>query len=168
MYVCMYHIHALISGCFVSGICWVEYMYVHVYIYGLTTSVCAFLLCMYVQFSGDPVSLAISEAVLTIVEEEGLAAHAQELGSYLMTQLRDLAKKHPCIGDVRYIHCIDQPSMYNIQKKRKCCVLYHDISAVGVVYQLLISTMFIKIYPLPHLPYTCACTEGMDYSLVLN
>ena len=59
--------------------------------------------CTCLQYAGDPVSLAISEAVLSVVEEEELAAHAQELGKYIRTQLRDMAKKHPCIGDVRYI-----------------------------------------------------------------
>ena len=60
-------------------------------------------MCMvWLQYTGDPVSLAISEAVLSEVEEEGLPAHAEELGSYLRTQLRELAKKHSCIGDVRY------------------------------------------------------------------
>ena len=59
-------------------------------------------LCTCLQYAGDPVSLTISEAVLSVVEEEELAAHAQELGKYIRTQLRDMAKNHPCIGDVRY------------------------------------------------------------------
>ena len=63
-------------------------------------------LCVVQQYKGDPVSLAISEAVLNVVEGEGLAAHAEQLGGYLLSQLRTLASKHPCIGDVRYIHTL--------------------------------------------------------------
>lgn len=65
------------------------------------------LLPILCQYLGDPVSLAISEAVLCVVEEENLAAHAKELGSYIRTQLTEMAQKHPCIGDVRYTyrHC---------------------------------------------------------------
>ena len=47
-------------------------------------------------------SLAVAEAVLSVVEEEGLQAHAKELGGYMLSQLQQLASKHPCIGDVRY------------------------------------------------------------------
>lgn len=54
------------------------------------------------QYVGDPVSLAISESVLCVIEEENLPAHAEELGSYLQTQLREMAQKHPCMADVRY------------------------------------------------------------------
>lgn len=57
---------------------------------------------LWFQYVGNPLSLAISEAVLGVVEEEGLAAHAEELGSYIRAQLRELAKRHTCIGDVRY------------------------------------------------------------------
>ena len=57
----------------------------------------------FTQYKGNLVSLAIAEAVLHVVEEEGLVAHAQELGSYIVSQLRLLANKHTCIGDVRYV-----------------------------------------------------------------
>ena len=55
------------------------------------------------QYSSDPVSLAIAESVLTVIEEEGLQAHAKQLGGYIMDRLRELMKKHQCIGDVRWV-----------------------------------------------------------------
>ena len=61
------------------------------------------LLLSPLQYVGDPVSMAISEAVLCVIEEERLAAHAEELGSYIRSQLWDMAQKHPCISDVRYL-----------------------------------------------------------------
>jgi ethanolamine-phosphate phospho-lyase len=53
------------------------------------------------EYKGNLVSLAVAEAVLRVVEEEGLVAHARELGGYILSQLGLLANKHPCIGDVR-------------------------------------------------------------------
>lgn len=58
-----------------------------------------FLSCS--QYCSDPVSLAMAEAVLTVIEEEGLQAHAKKIGDYLMRKMREMMEKHPCIGDVR-------------------------------------------------------------------
>ena len=46
-------------------------------------------------------SMAIAEAVLSVIEEEGLQQHAEEVGSYLLQGLEGLMEKHACIGDVR-------------------------------------------------------------------
>ena len=81
--------------------------------------------CVCAQYCGDPLSLVISEAVLTVVEEEGLAARAQELGSYLRTELTSLSRRHPCIGDVRYIQHW-AAGVYTLDvytsRKRKCVI----------------------------------------------
>lgn len=53
------------------------------------------------QFGGNPVSMAIAEAVLSVVEEEELQQHAEELGFVLVHGLEGLMEKHPCIGDTR-------------------------------------------------------------------
>lgn len=45
--------------------------------------------------------MATAEAVLSVVEDEQLQSHAQEMGDYLKTHLEALKEKHPCIGDVR-------------------------------------------------------------------
>ena len=63
------------------------------------------------QYNSDPVSLAVADAVLTVIEEE-LQANAKEVGDYLMERLRVLVDKHNCLGDVRYA---DQPTyMYHV------------------------------------------------------
>lgn len=52
-------------------------------------------------FGGNPVSCAIGMAVLDVIEDEHLQAHAHEVGSYLKNGLHALKEKHSLIGDVR-------------------------------------------------------------------
>ena len=52
-------------------------------------------------FGGNPVSCAIGLAVLDVIEEEALQAHAQELGRQFRAGLERLAAQHALIGDVR-------------------------------------------------------------------
>src|SRR6056297_340455 len=53
------------------------------------------------SFGGNPVSCAIGEAVLDVIEEDQLQAHALEVGTYLKNQLIALKEDHSTIGDVR-------------------------------------------------------------------
>ncbi len=53
------------------------------------------------SFGGNPVSCAIGNAVLEVIEEEGLQQHAKETGNYLMNLLKKLQKNHPEIANVR-------------------------------------------------------------------
>jgi len=50
-------------------------------------------------FGGNPVSCAGASAVLDIIEEEGLIAHAAEVGAYTLGLLRQMS--HPAIVNVR-------------------------------------------------------------------
>jgi len=53
------------------------------------------------SFGGNPVSCAIGEAVLDVLQEENLQGHAKKVGNYLMQRLRDLQTVYPEIADVR-------------------------------------------------------------------
>ena len=52
-------------------------------------------------FGGNTVSCAIGLAVLDVVQEEGLQAHADRVGAHLLARLRPLVDRSPLVGDVR-------------------------------------------------------------------
>jgi 4-aminobutyrate aminotransferase-like enzyme/Ser/Thr protein kinase RdoA (MazF antagonist) len=52
-------------------------------------------------FGGNPVSCAIGEAVLDVIEQEDLQAHALALGRHFQDGLNALMAEHELIGDVR-------------------------------------------------------------------
>ncbi|RWS12550.1 Alanine--glyoxylate aminotransferase 2-like 1 [Dinothrombium tinctorium] len=52
-------------------------------------------------YGGNPVSIAVANAVLDVIESGNLMKHADEVGSYLLSSLQTLKLKHPLIGDVR-------------------------------------------------------------------
>jgi len=53
------------------------------------------------SFGGNPVSCAIGNAVLKVIQEENLQAHAKETGDYLKTLLKQLQSKYSQLADVR-------------------------------------------------------------------
>jgi 4-aminobutyrate aminotransferase-like enzyme/Ser/Thr protein kinase RdoA (MazF antagonist) len=52
-------------------------------------------------FGGNPVSCSIGMAVLDVIRDEGLQAHALDMGTRLREGLRALMAEHSLIGDVR-------------------------------------------------------------------
>ncbi|MGH3447784.1 MAG: aspartate aminotransferase family protein, partial [Nocardioidaceae bacterium] len=52
-------------------------------------------------FGGNPVSTTAATAVIDYIIEHDLQANAARVGGQLLTSLRDLATRHPIIGDVR-------------------------------------------------------------------
>ncbi len=52
-------------------------------------------------FGGNPVACAAGNAVLEIIQEEGLQENALRTGKILLDGLQELAERHPLFGDVR-------------------------------------------------------------------
>jgi len=52
-------------------------------------------------FGGNPVSCACGKAVLEVIERDGLQRNARDVGARIISGLRDLASRHPLVGDVR-------------------------------------------------------------------
>jgi 4-aminobutyrate aminotransferase-like enzyme len=52
-------------------------------------------------FGGNPVSCAAGLAVLDVLGAERLQEHARRVGERLLTGLRELRRRHACVGDVR-------------------------------------------------------------------
>ena len=52
-------------------------------------------------FGGNPVSCAVGQAVLEVIEDEGIVENARDVGAYLREGLRGLAQRHEVIGDIR-------------------------------------------------------------------
>jgi len=58
--------------------------------------------CRYFNtFGGNPVSMAAASAVLDVLAHEDLQTRAREVGRHLRRQLREVAKRHPALGDIR-------------------------------------------------------------------
>jgi taurine--2-oxoglutarate transaminase len=52
-------------------------------------------------YAAHPLATAAALACLEEYEQRELIPHAREMGDYLFAELRELAQRHPIIGDVR-------------------------------------------------------------------
>ncbi|TVL92689.1 diaminobutyrate--2-oxoglutarate transaminase family protein [Streptomyces sp. SAJ15] len=52
-------------------------------------------------FRGNQLAMAAGAATLAFVRENALAERAATLGARILARLRELARRHPCVGDVR-------------------------------------------------------------------
>ncbi len=53
------------------------------------------------SFGGNPISMAVANAVLQVIEEEGLQQNAREVGNYFEESARNFQFNFPEIGDIR-------------------------------------------------------------------
>ncbi len=49
----------------------------------------------------NPVACAAGIATLDVIRDESLVAHAAELGAHALVRMREMADRHPLIGDIR-------------------------------------------------------------------
>ena len=71
----------------------------------VTTRAIADRFCQHTEFfsttGGNPVACAAASAVLQVIADEGLMNHADRVGTELVYGIRQLARRHALIGDVR-------------------------------------------------------------------
>ncbi len=58
------------------------------------------------SYGGNPMACAAALASIEAMEEEGLLAHALELGEFMLAEMRAMRDRHSIIGDVRGIGCL--------------------------------------------------------------
>jgi len=58
------------------------------------------------SYGGNPMACAAALASLEVIEEEGLLAHALELGDYFLKRMEAIKRAHPIVGDVRGKGCL--------------------------------------------------------------
>lgn len=52
-------------------------------------------------FGGNPISMAATDATLSVMEREDIPARSERLGNFLRDRLNEMMDKYPFIGDVR-------------------------------------------------------------------
>lgn len=52
-------------------------------------------------YGGNPVSCAVANAVLQVIEDQGLLEHARQVGEHLLSRCAVLQQRHQLVGDVR-------------------------------------------------------------------
>ena len=52
-------------------------------------------------YAGHPLACAAASANLDIVERDGLANNAREVGAHMLARFKDVQSRHPAMGDVR-------------------------------------------------------------------
>ncbi len=58
------------------------------------------------SYGGNPMACAAALACIEVIEEEGLLAHATELGQYFTKRMTDWVKKYAIVGDTRCKGCL--------------------------------------------------------------
>ncbi len=58
------------------------------------------------SYGGNPMACAAALASIEAMEEEGLLAHALELGETMLARMREIREAHPIVGDVRGKGCL--------------------------------------------------------------
>ncbi|MCD6361435.1 MAG: aspartate aminotransferase family protein, partial [Armatimonadetes bacterium] len=58
------------------------------------------------SYGGNPMACAAALASLEVIEEEGLLAHALELGGFFLRRMERIRDAHPIVGDVRGLGCL--------------------------------------------------------------
>ena len=76
-------------------------------------------------YAGHPLACASAVASIEAYREEGVVENAAEVGAYLGDELRELAGRHPSIGDVRGLGCFWGVELVKNPETREMLVPYN-------------------------------------------
>ncbi|MGY0017584.1 aspartate aminotransferase family protein [Streptomyces sp. cg35] len=81
-------------------------------------------------YSGHPLACAAAVATINVMEEEGIVAHAAKLGAEIIEPgLRDLAERHPSVGEVRGVGMFWALDLVRDKETREPLVPYNAAGA---------------------------------------
>lgn len=75
-------------------------------------------------YSGHPLACAAGVACVDYYEEAGILPHVQRVGKVLGEALEEMKRKHPCVGDVRYIGLFSAVELVRDKETREALVPY--------------------------------------------
>ncbi|XP_016838408.1 5-phosphohydroxy-L-lysine phospho-lyase [Nasonia vitripennis] len=100
-------------------------------------------------YGGNPVSCAVANAVMEVIERDNLQEHALKVGNHLISELKKLAKRRPIIGDVRGVGLFVGIELVLDRKKRTPAIA----EAKYVVYRMKEEKIIVS-------------SEGPDYNIL--
>ena len=77
-------------------------------------------------FGGNLLAVAASMATLDVIEKERLLDNARVQGDYLLSRLRELARQHPEIGDVRGLGLMTATEFVKDRRTKEPAVQFRD------------------------------------------
>jgi taurine--2-oxoglutarate transaminase len=103
-------------------------------------------------YSGHPLACASAAASIKIFKEEGIVENAKRLGDDIIGPgLRDLAKKHPSIGDVRGLGCFWAIELVRNRETREPLVPFNAAgAAAGPMNEVVAACKARGLWPFSH------------------
>lgn len=109
-------------------------------------------------YSAHPVACAAAVAALEVYQKEHLVERAQRLGSVLEAELRELAARHPAIGDIRGSGCFWGIELVTDRANKTPLVPFNPDAAAAAPMTRLTAEAFRRgLYLLTHWNVVLVC-----------
>jgi taurine---2-oxoglutarate transaminase len=109
-------------------------------------------------YSGHPLACASAVASIEAFREEGIVEHAAEMEQHFRTGLRELADRHPSIGDVRGLGCFFGLELVRDRETREPLVPFNATGeAFAPVVRLMKAALERGLYLMTHWNVVMVC-----------